>query len=412
MARILTVDDSFIARQALQKIIIEMGHTVVSEAANGAQAFTEYVAYRPDIVTMDLRMPGISGAAAMSKIIGTFPEARIIVVSASDDRFSILDALERGARHYLTKPFSPEKVAATLDNVLKQKFDRQKYQELARKLKETEGFLDKSTACVLGAAQDRAVRFLVVDDSSVARKSLREIVTLLGHTVVCEAENGAQAFTEYALHKPDVVTMDLTMQGMNGAEATSKIIATFPEAKIIVISATEEREAILDALERGARHFIIKPITHDKVAAVLHNVINQKFDPRKHAELVQKLKGASNPVYASGNAPKEYLPPYEISKDNGLLLVKINSTLTVTSCQSLSIEFQEYLTENPKVLIDFGATKSLSEAALAAINNLIDRIEKNSGVVKAVSRNRQFTESCALTDKCPSLAGTIRYFAK
>jgi len=103
-------------------------------------------------------------------------------------------------------------------------------------------------------------RILIVDDSFVARKALGKILIELGHSVVGEAVDGAQACKEYALHRPDAVTMDLAMQGMSGAEATSKIVATFPEARIIVVSAMEERETVLDALERGARHFIIKPV--------------------------------------------------------------------------------------------------------------------------------------------------------
>ena len=411
VARILIVDDSYVARKALQKIVTTQGHTVVSEAADGAQAFTEYAAHRPDVVMMDLTMQGVSGTEAITKIIATFPDAKIIVVSATEDRATVLSALERGARHYIIKPFSPEKVAATLDNVLRQNFDQQKYKELLGRLKGSEVLADDTQCSFPIAEKDRKARVLIVDDSAVARKSLREIVSSLGHTVVCEAQNGAQAFVEFAQCRPDIVTMDLTMQGMNGAEATSKIIATFPEARIIVISAMEERKVVLDALERGARHFIIKPITVEKVSSVLKSVLHQKFDLPKHMELVQRLKEKEDLLYKTRSAAEEYTPPYQILPDSKVLWVKVNASLTMTSLQSLSIEIEEYLNDSPRVLFDFGSTNSLNENVLIEMNKLITKIETNSGQVKAVSRCQSFVDACAATDKCLSLSGTIRYLA-
>ena len=117
-------------------------------------------------------------------------------------------------------------------------------------------------------------KVLVVDDSTVARRLLKEIILSLGYKVVGEAANGAQAFAEYVRLKPDLVTMDLGMEGLSGAQVISKIVATNPEARIVVVSASEERSVIIDALERGARHFIVKPIEKEKVAAVLNKVLH------------------------------------------------------------------------------------------------------------------------------------------
>lgn len=250
-------------------------------------------------------------------------------------------------------------------------------------------------------------KILIVDDSAVARKSLREIITSLGHIVVGEAGNGAQAFVEYTRYKPDLVTMDLTMQGMNGAEATSKIIATFPNARIVVISAIEERRVVLDALERGARHFIIKPITTEKVSTVIKNVLHQEFDLKKHLQLVQKLKGTDGLLQTVST----YQPAYEIRVEDKLILVKITDKLTKTSCQSLVIEFAEYLNGTPRVLFDFGITERLDDAVFIEINNLINHIEANSGLVKAVSRSQSFVDFLAQSDHC-YLAAAIRYLSR
>jgi len=258
-------------------------------------------------------------------------------------------------------------------------------------------------------------RVLIADDSAVARQILREIVTSLGHMVVGEVSNGSQAFVEYNKLKPDVVTMDLTMQGLGGAEATSKIIATYPEAKIIVISAIEERRVVIDALERGARHFIIKPISKQKVAAVLKNVLQQEVDLKKHIERVRKMKGSDDPSSTVGSVADNYLPPYFISVQGGKLVhVVINQNITLISYQSLAFELKEHLADRPRVLFDFGTMLTLDQALLVKLNELVETIETNSGIVKAISNNKRFVDSIAniqIGDTANLMGAVLRYFA-
>lgn len=254
-------------------------------------------------------------------------------------------------------------------------------------------------------------KVLIADDSAVARKSLRQIITSLGHVVVGEVANGSQAFVEYNKLKPDVVTMDLTMQGLGGAEATSKIIATYPAARIIVISAMEERHVVIDALERGARHFIIKPISTEKVASVLNNVLQQDFDVKKHMERVRKLKGADHSIMAG-----KYVPPYFISHQGGVFVhVTLNSNLTLTSCQSLILELEEYLTDSSRVLLDFGIIASLDEAIVAKLNEIVNTIETNCGTVKAISNNKLFVEAIEKIqngNRANLIGNVLRYMEK
>jgi YesN/AraC family two-component response regulator len=255
-------------------------------------------------------------------------------------------------------------------------------------------------------------RVLIVDDSAVVRKGLREILTSLGYTVVGEAANGTQAFVEYAKFKPDVVTMDLTMEGMSGAEATSKIIATHAEARIVVISAMEEKPVIIDALERGARHFIIKPITKEKVEAVLSNVLQQKFDHQKHMELVRKLKGVSDEQNLRGPGYNSFEPPYQISVQDGkMVLVKISATFTGNSCRSLAMELEEHVKANVRMLFDFGETPKLEIVSLKVIDRIIEKIEAQSGMVKAATHNQEFFElvsNANETEKLGFLAANLR----
>lgn len=119
MARILVVDDSTIVRRNLKTILLKGGHHVVAEAENGMQALSECEKHKPDLITMDITMPLMDGVQAVKKIMDTYPTAKIVMVSAIDQRSMVLSAIQNGAKHYILKPFDPEKVIAAVDAVLK-----------------------------------------------------------------------------------------------------------------------------------------------------------------------------------------------------------------------------------------------------------------------------------------------------
>ncbi|MGE5453827.1 MAG: response regulator [Methylocystaceae bacterium] len=117
---------------------------------------------------------------------------------------------------------------------------------------------------------------LVVDDSTVMRRSLSLILTKAGHTVVGQATNGEQAFLLYSRIKPDLVTMDITMPTMDGIDAMKSILKNFPDAKIVVISSLDQKKTILEAVELGAKHYIVKPFKDAKVLTIINEVLQEK----------------------------------------------------------------------------------------------------------------------------------------
>ncbi len=119
MARILIVDDSLIMRRNLKMIFVAAGHTVVAEASNGRDAINEYQQHHPDVVTMDITMPVMDGIESARKIIELDSAARIVMISALDQRHMVFEALENGAKHYILKPFQGEQVLEVVDQVLK-----------------------------------------------------------------------------------------------------------------------------------------------------------------------------------------------------------------------------------------------------------------------------------------------------
>ncbi len=113
---------------------------------------------------------------------------------------------------------------------------------------------------------------LIVDDSVVMRKNLRAILTQGGYVVAGEAGDGDEAVSMYASANPDYVTMDINMPKMNGIVAVEKIMSSYPDARIIVISSVDEKETVLEALKKGAKYYILKPVTYEKVLEALSKI--------------------------------------------------------------------------------------------------------------------------------------------
>jgi len=104
---------------------------------------------------------------------------------------------------------------------------------------------------------DRTV--LVVDDAAFMRATLRDIFNRNGYKVVGEARNGVEAVSQYAALKPDLVTMDIVMPELSGIEAVRRIVEANPSARVIMCSAMGQQSLVVEAIQAGARDFVIKP---------------------------------------------------------------------------------------------------------------------------------------------------------
>lgn len=122
---------------------------------------------------------------------------------------------------------------------------------------------------------------LVVDDSSIMRRNLSAILSNAGHNIVAEANNGELGVREYKRRKPDLVTMDITMPVLDGISAVKQIIEFDPEAQVIMISSLDQKSMVLTALQYGARHYVIKPFSQEKVLQVIDNVLNTSQSKRE-----------------------------------------------------------------------------------------------------------------------------------
>ena len=108
-------------------------------------------------------------------------------------------------------------------------------------------------------------RILIVDDALFMRTMLRGILEKAGHTIVAEASNGREGLEQYKKTHPDLVTMDITMPEVDGITSVSMIREYDPKATVIMCSAMGQQALVIDAIQAGAKDFIVKPFNAERV---------------------------------------------------------------------------------------------------------------------------------------------------
>lgn len=119
---------------------------------------------------------------------------------------------------------------------------------------------------------DNKKTVLIVDDSALIRKVLRNLLTQNGYLVVGEAVNGGDAIIEYRRLHPDIVTMDVTMPNVDGVSALKSILREYNDANIVMITASGQKQKIMESLKSGARGFICKPFNEEDVLKTLEDL--------------------------------------------------------------------------------------------------------------------------------------------
>ena len=106
---------------------------------------------------------------------------------------------------------------------------------------------------------------LVVDDSMIMRRNIKKYLTSLGHNIIGEAPDGEYAISFCKLHKPNLVTMDISMPGINGIEVVKELLKIDGNLSIIMITAYGQNNLVKEALNFGAKGFILKPVSEKKL---------------------------------------------------------------------------------------------------------------------------------------------------
>jgi two-component system chemotaxis response regulator CheY len=119
-------------------------------------------------------------------------------------------------------------------------------------------------------------RVLIADDASFMRQMIREIIEPEGHEIVGEATNGIEAMEHYSELLPDVVTMDIVMPKRSGIDAVKGIVTEHPTACVVMCSALGQEALVMEALQAGARDFIVKPFKPESVISTLKKVLEKE----------------------------------------------------------------------------------------------------------------------------------------
>jgi len=117
------------------------------------------------------------------------------------------------------------------------------------------------------------MKFMVVDDSTVIRTKIQNVLSAEKFEIVGSASNGYEAIVEFQKHKPQVITMDLTMPEMDGIATIKEILAFDEDVRILVVSALADKATLIKAMTLGAYGFLCKPFTDLQLADAIDELI-------------------------------------------------------------------------------------------------------------------------------------------
>ncbi|MBA3033618.1 MAG: response regulator [Gammaproteobacteria bacterium] len=253
---ILIVDDAAALRAALRTIFISEGYRVVGDLGHGAGVLEAIGKLKPDIVCLDYQLPDINGVELLKTIHAEHPAVAVMMITGDAASELEAEAAAAGAVGFVRKPFSPDKIMREIHQV-------SQVLTLHRQQGNTEE---------LSVKEPRASA-VVVDDSATMRALLSSILRQAHVDVVGEAADGKSAIETVASCKPDIVCLDMDMPVMNGLEALKQIKRDNPDTKVLMITGTAGREAVLKAAQHGARGYILKPFAPDKVIEAIDKLL-------------------------------------------------------------------------------------------------------------------------------------------
>lgn len=232
---------------------------------------------------------------------------------------------------------------------------------------------------------------LIVDDIAIMRKKIGTMLLQAGHTIVAEADDGEQAVREYEKNKPDLVLMDITMPNLDGIGAVKKIISSYPDAKIIMVSALAQKHMVLAALQCGARNYIIKPVEYSKLVDIVKKVLEDTADkddyqgnkPDSESKISSSVSGVTVP---------DVEMPFSVENDMGVFTVRLTDKLNMNNINTLTTAIQGFLVIKPiNIVFDFCCLDKMDDEALYVIVDAYIKIRNLGGSVKLNAMGEKLT---------------------
>lgn len=121
-----------------------------------------------------------------------------------------------------------------------------------------------------------AKKILITDDAPIMRLMLKDVLSYHGYEIAGEASNGAEAVEMYKKLKPDLVTMDIVMPEKDGIQALQEILHDDPSAKVVMVTAIDQRDSLMKAIRLGAADYIVKPFEDDRVLSAVKKAFGEE----------------------------------------------------------------------------------------------------------------------------------------
>jgi DNA-binding NarL/FixJ family response regulator len=244
--RVLIVDDAGSTRRLLRGVLEYSTHfDVAGEADNGMAAIEMAEALQPDVVLLDLSMPVSDGSSALAGLLRVAPHARVIILSGMDDKVA-LPLLSVGAAAFVRKGLPPFDLLDRLCNILGRSVTS------APSAPASEG-----PAATVDPAPREQPQAIVCDDDPMTRRLVTQVLANCGVRVSAETDVVSKLLTLVEAGKPELVVLDLWLEGTTGASALPEIRKLSPDTAVVIYSGHAAWKS--KALGGGAAAFVTKP---------------------------------------------------------------------------------------------------------------------------------------------------------
>lgn len=251
---VLVVDDNASMRAALRGIVKGDGHDVIGEAAEGTTALALIRKLKPDVVLLDMMMPGTDGLAVLTEIKEAGLDVAVLVVSGNQDPALMQQAFSLGAIGYVTKPLNPDRILQTFEQI---------------------GIVSKAREGrpPLAGAESTGRRCVIVDSDPAVRDLLKSLLAGESVDVVAEAADGMQGLVAIEEHRPDLVFLDIDMPELDGLNVLRCLRAVHPDLRVIMATAHAEGAIVKEALSQRVAGYLLKPFDSAKVLAAVRKAL-------------------------------------------------------------------------------------------------------------------------------------------
>ena len=318
---LMLVDDHPMWRDTLRNLLLHSKvATVVAEAGDGEEALVQAAVSSPDVVIMDINLPTIDGIETTRRLVAIHPHIKVLVLSSSDDRAQVVDAVRAGASGYLLKTAAPSDLV-----------------DAVRRIQQGEMvFPPALAAIVLGelrraeASRAPSIRVLIADEEILPREGLARLLNEAGLEVVAGAHDPDDVLRLVRDERPDVAILDaaLALAGQRAPSLAQEIRKHFPEVAVLVLSAdpvAAQAITLISEGEGGIGYLLKRRISNiDDVTDAIQRVVDGEsvVDPQVVSGLVD-LPARSGALAALTDREQEVLALMAEGHSNQAIATKL-----------------------------------------------------------------------------------------